>query len=61
MEPVVALPPTTDPATAHARFQVFLAAWAEEQSHFRSPALFSESTFAQAKGAPLLDPRTALQ
>lgn len=46
-----ALPVTTDPVAAHAKFQAFLELWEAEQSHFRSSVLFSETTFAQAKGA----------
>jgi len=47
---IAALPVTTDPVTAHTKFQAFLELWEAEQSHFRSSVLFSETTFAQAKG-----------
>lgn len=47
---MTALPASTDPVVAHAKFQAFLDMWEEEQPHFRSSVLFSETTFTQAKG-----------
>lgn len=51
LKTTAALQVTTDPMTAHAKFQAFLEMWEDEQTHFRSSVLFSETTFAQAKGA----------
>lgn len=42
-------------AMEKAKLRSFLKSWQDEELNFRSSILFSETTFAQAKGAYLSD------